>query len=853
MGFDLLANIGILSLAAVVLFIVGTRFPNQERTIDTRLAIGLLFGAISVAVVKFPVEVPPGATFDTRAGPAVLAGVFGGWPAALVSSSLGAYARYTVGGPAALGGALSLFIYGAVGCLGHVLTVSRGRLPSIRDLVLLSLAATVAVLPAFFVGQDVDTGLAILSGFWPTFLAGNVAGTLILGMLTTELEKARLAAAERAADLERQDLGAGAAGLGFWEVDPTGRSVSMDGRMAAQFGVGATASTLDLDQWQDTVLEDDAGRFRQDVISRLRQPGDHEAAFRIRRSGQGPRHIRTRFRVVPSTQPGTYRAVGVSLDVSDETRLSADLDLARRALQSATNGVIITEASADQPIVFLNRAFETITGYGASEVLGRNCRFLQGEETDPGATAAIHRAIDAGSATTQLLKNRRRDGSHFWNRLTLSPVRDGSGTLTHFIGIQEDVTATVVANQTIEANRGLLDAILQAAPDAILTIDSSQRITTFNKSAETLFGYTAQEAIGQKVDLLVPDGVRPHHGQLVTGFMDPAEPRTRPIRGAGQLLARTRSGALVPVTITLGRFSVDGQTMVTAIARDISEIEEKNQRLQETSEELSKQLEIANEALSIKARFMATVSHELRTPLNAIIGFTDLMYHEHLGPIGTPDYHGYLHHVLESGEHLLSMIDDLLDLARIDTGDRAFVLTALSPRQVIGTALRANRVLIRARRLEVVTQVERHLPLVRADARALAQCLLHLLSNAIKFTEPGGRLTISAIQPGPDRLSIQVRDTGCGIASADLGRIGQLFEPLAHKPNSPALGAGLGLAITRNLLERMGGQITIESELEVGTCVTLTLPTAPRPRGGAGDEVAMGPYRRSSDASVESI
>ncbi|HEX9463508.1 MAG TPA: ATP-binding protein [Alphaproteobacteria bacterium] len=247
--------------------------------------------------------------------------------------------------------------------------------------------------------------------------------------------------------------------------------------------------------------------------------------------------------------------------------------------------------------------------------------------------------------------------------------------------------------------------------------------------------------------------------------------------------------------------------------------------LRRREQELTASRNEANLANRAKSEFLANMSHELRTPLNAIIGFSEFMASGALGPTGSPKYLEYARDIGSSGKHLLDMISEILDMSKIEAGQFDVVPEAVALEPVAEFCLRLVAGRAEAEQITLTNLVEKGLPKVHADERALKQILLNLLSNAVKFTRPGGRVTVSA---APDRqmMKLVVADTGVGIAPEDIQRIGEPFRQLGGALNKPHEGTGLGLAITKRLVALHGGSLFIESEPGKGTAVMVKLPLA---------------------------
>ena len=255
----------------------------------------------------------------------------------------------------------------------------------------------------------------------------------------------------------------------------------------------------------------------------------------------------------------------------------------------------------------------------------------------------------------------------------------------------------------------------------------------------------------------------------------------------------------------------------------VTELEETKRELEKTSSELLVALKTASAADHAKSQFLATMSHELRTPLNAILGFSEIMKTETFGPLGNNHYREYAEDIFRSGRHLLSLINDILDITRADADELQLNDEEVDVAEAIADAFRMVEAQAEAQRISLSTNFDRTLPRLLADHRRLRQVLLNLMSNAVKFTPDGGSVKVEAFG-GPAGLTIRVTDTGIGIAPDDipvaLERFGQIDSDLARKYE----GTGLGLPLSKCLMEHHGGTLDIESEPGRGTRVTVTFP-----------------------------
>lgn len=262
---------------------------------------------------------------------------------------------------------------------------------------------------------------------------------------------------------------------------------------------------------------------------------------------------------------------------------------------------------------------------------------------------------------------------------------------------------------------------------------------------------------------------------------------------------------------------------ITALRARVAELESANREVEQTAFELKRALQLADDASKAKTQFLASMSHELRTPLNAIIGFSELLVNEVYGKLGDEHYRDYATDIHDSGKHLLGLINDVLDLSKLD----ATVIETYAEPVELNEFLRKTAQMMRpqADRAQVALKesLDTFLPSMRTDERRLRQVLLNLLSNAIKFTAAGGTVSISAYRQGGG-VAITVSDTGIGMAPEDIPKAMENFGQVQSGWSRTSEGTGLGLPLSKRLVELLGGSFILESEVGVGTNVIVTFP-----------------------------
>ncbi|HKI86823.1 MAG TPA: response regulator [Thermoanaerobaculia bacterium] len=315
---------------------------------------------------------------------------------------------------------------------------------------------------------------------------------------------------------------------------------------------------------------------------------------------------------------------------------------------------------------------------------------------------------------------------------------------------------------------------------------------------------------------------------------------------------RKKDGTIIDVEINSQRLDFLGRPARLVLAEDVTE-KRRLEEAQRRSRELEEQSLRAREASRLKSEFLANMSHELRTPLNSIIGFAELMHSGKLGAVAD-DHQEYLGDILTSARHLLQLINDILDLSKIEAGKSTFRPELIDLAATVGEARDIVRGLSAGKRIRIETEIDPAIGAVVTDPAKLKQVLYNFLSNAIKFTPEGGTVTVRVNSAGEDGFRVEVEDTGIGIRAADLPKLFTEFEQLEAGADKHYAGTGLGLALTRKIVEAQGGRVGVESQYREGSVFFAVLPRQPRPeekrtRGG-GDRAARLPEPRGPSILV---
>jgi PAS domain S-box-containing protein len=383
----------------------------------------------------------------------------------------------------------------------------------------------------------------------------------------------------------------------------------------------------------------------------------------------------------------------------------------------------------------------------------------------------------------------------------------------------------------------LFRPLLETVPDALVLVNAEGRIVLANPQSETLFGYPQGGLEGLPVDHLVPTRLRGGHGEHRRSFF--GDPKLRSMGSRGQLHGLRKDGTEFAIEINLAPVQTDGGLLVSAAIRDVTEQRRLQEQLERKNEELEEQYRRGQEANRLKSEFLANMSHELRTPLNAIIGFSEILHDGKAGELA-PQQKEFTGDVLASARHLLQLINDVLDLAKVEAGKIEFHPEPVDLVRLVSEVRDVVRTLVARKRLKVTTEVDPDLTGLVLDPGKLKQVLYNYLSNAIKFSNDGGEVFVTATPKGAHHFRLEVRDTGIGIRREDLARLFVEFQQLDTSIAKKYQGTGLGLALTKRIVIAQGGSVGVSSEFGRGSAFHVILPRQTAPGAESRAPRAMG-------------
>lgn len=617
----------------------------------------------------------------------------------------------------------------------------------------------------------------------------------------------------------------------LFETSPIGLALCrMDGTLVdINFAytkiIGRTEEeTLSLDYWEITPEKYAAQeQYQLDCLNKTGKYGPYEKEYIDKNGDLIP--VRLSGKII---ERGGERLIWSSVeDISEQKEADKALKQSEERYAFAISGTHdgLWDWNIETNENYMSPRFEEILGYQESEL----------ESTIESFFDALHPS-DAYRVKEQVqlhfekhvpynteYRIKRKGGDYIWIQAKGQAVWGEDGKPLRMAGSISDISERKQAENSLQKSEARLKAILEIAPEAVIAIGQRMNIRLFNQSAERIFGYKANEVLGQPLDILIPERFRGRHSNHIAIFERSLEDfQLKDFRQ--EILGLRRDGTEFPASASVSKLEIDGEKIFTVMLHDLTE----RKRAEKALTAAKGEAEVANNAKSL---FLAAVSHELRTPLNAILGFSQILTEEYFGPLGDKKYREYAKNIDTSGEHLLTLVNDLLDISTIEAGKKSLDKEMLSINEVIFECTEAVGKRAREGGISLMTNLSEDLPPIYADFRATTQIVLNLLSNAIKFTPAGGKVTVSAKAAAKDAV-IEVVDTGKGIPADKLPELTDKFVRAEGDPYIAEKGWGLGLSITKSLIDLHDGELDIQSTVGEGTAITVTMPYNSKKRKG---------------------
>lgn len=571
--------------------------------------------------------------------------------------------------------------------------------------------------------------------------------------------------------------------------------------------------------------------------------------FELQLEGIGSHNIAIHHRILDHDSQHPMRLVSI-FDLNNVSKLEQALRRCEARNQTLLNTAVdaIVIINTRGVIKAFNPAAERLFGYSSDEVLGLNVNVLMPPPYQQEHDNYLRRYLETDERRVigigREVVGQRKDGTTFPMELAISEISDGQER--QFVGTVRDITVSKRTKQALRDSDARARAILSTAVDAIVIIDETGLIKSLNPAAQRMFGYTYHEMIGENVSLLMPAPYKDEHDSYLAQYLKTGVPR---VIGIGrEAVGRRRDGSTFPMELSVSEFRQGSHRYFTGIVRDITERKRYEARLQESfnesqrarkrlqsqtielefqANELTKAHLAADAANQAKSEFLANMSHEIRTPMTAILGFTELLE----GSLADPADRESIEIIRRNGEHLLEIINDILDISKIESGRFEVMHTRCNPVEIVNDVVSLLQIKAEQKGISLIAELIEPLPqVIFSDALRLRQVLLNLVSNGIKFTDAGTvKIKLQHVQMHDHtwNLEIQISDTGIGISEAQMQH---LFKPFTQGDTSVTRrygGTGLGLALSHHLVQLLGGEIDASSVAGAGSCFTIRLPHEP--------------------------
>ena len=533
----------------------------------------------------------------------------------------------------------------------------------------------------------------------------------------------------------------------------------------------------------------------------------------------------------------TGGAVAGILAAAREISQQKEIEQALREQQTYTRSLIESNIDALMTtdtlgiITDVNVQMCAITGRTRAELIGTPFKdyFTDAQRAQDG----IRKVLAEDRVTNYELTIRSKDGRETVVSYNATTFKGADGRLRGVFAAARDITdqkrleeRSQRQNRELTETTAFLNNVLESSTEySIIAKDLDGKVLAWNEGARRNYGYSAEEMVG-KLNSRILHTPEDLESGSVRRFLDTALSSGK-AEGVFERVRKNGQGFTASVALTLRRDSAGAPIGYVLISKDITEQKRLEEQLRRKNEELEEQNRRVQEANRLKSEFLANMSHELRTPLNGVIGFSELMYDGKVGPV-SKDHKEYLGDILTSSRHLLQLINDVLDLAKVESGKMEFHPEAVDLARLIGEVRDIVRTIAAKKRLRIEVNVDPAVGGVVIDPAKLKQVVYNYLSNAIKFTPDEGRITVR-VRPEPrERFRLEVEDTGIGIKPEDIHRLFVEFQQLDASAAKKYQGTGLGLALTKRIVETQGGEVGVRSTSGKGSTFFAVLPCVSR-------------------------
>lgn len=513
---------------------------------------------------------------------------------------------------------------------------------------------------------------------------------------------------------------------------------------------------------------------------------------------------------------GKRYVMALVIDITDRKAIQEELTMKSEALEHAVNGITITDAlQPDNPVVYSNPSFAEITGYSSTEIIGKNLRFLQGNDRDQAGIVAMRNAIQEGRSCEVEVRNYRKDGSMFWNEISITPIKNKAGDISHFIGIQDDITD----RKNAEIERNHWSKIFDESLNEIFVFDTqSLQFINVNQGAQANIGYSLEELLQ-----LTPVDIKPHFNELefrkiIAPLLEKTDNKIQ-----FETTHQRKDGSTYPVEVHLQLSTLGEQEVFLAIILDITERHNYTEQLEKKVKERTKQLTEAlakeKELNELKTRFLSLVSHEFKTPLSSILtSITLLGKYTQTEQQEKRDKH--VTTIKNKVKYLDTILNDFLSVERLESGKVNYKIERFPLSKIVNEVVYNSNMLLKAgQKIQYPENIDDLI--IKFDEKTLELVLSNLIHNAIKYSPEDSVINLLVENEG-DTLLLKVVDNGIGIPEQEQKHI---FNRYFRAGNALLTqGTGIGLNIAKQHLENLGSRLEFSSIENKGSTFTVHIP-----------------------------
>ncbi len=554
------------------------------------------------------------------------------------------------------------------------------------------------------------------------------------------------------------------------------------------------------------------------VVEQLRKNGEHFPALvtlTIRQDSEG--------------KPVGYVLISKDITVQkqQEQELREQLSYSQSLFESSIDVLMATDTLGI--ITDVNKQMCNVTGYSSEELIGTE--FKKYFTNSKRAEDCIRKVLSEEKVINYELTIKAKDGKETVISCNATTFKGTDQNLRGVFAVARDITdqkrlevESLEQTSKLKEATGFLNNVLESSTAySIIAEDLQGNILAWNEGARLNYGYTAEEMVGKQNTRILhaPEDIKSGRLQAVLD----AALKTGKEEGVLESVRKNGERFTASLALTLRKDSNGKPVGYLLISKDITN-QKREEVLTSKNVELEEQNRLAQEANRLKSEFLANMSHELRSPLNGIIGFAELMHLGKVGPV-SPEHKEYLGDILSSSRHLLQLINDILDLAKVESGKMEFHPEKVDIRIVISEVCDILRTIIAKRKIQLNINVDPNVANIIIDPAKLKQILYNYISNALKFTKEDGIVDIRVFPEGNDYFRLEIEDNGIGIREEDIPKLFAEFQQLDASANKKYQGTGLGLALTRRIAEAQGGQVGVKSILDKGSTFFIILPKEP--------------------------